>query len=146
MSLDETRTTRDYLYGRLLAIADNIEGLALRVAGESRDTNAAQLMQRFADNPLATWRTLELKLQPYMTRLRINRAGALTIRKKLLDHVMDLFRIDVHGDSEFTDNRKLNGEFLLGFHNQRADLTPKRPNKDADVSEPDNNLNEEEEL
>lgn len=146
MSLEETRTTRDYLYGRLLAIADNIEGLALRVADEGRDTNAAQLMQRFADNPFTTWRTLELKLQPYMTRLRSSRAGALTIRKKLLDHVMGLFRIDVHGVSEFTDNSKLSGEFLLGFHNQRADLTPKKPNKDAVVNELESNLSEEEGL
>jgi CRISPR-associated protein Csd1 len=146
MSLDETRTTRDYLYGRLLAIADNIEGLALRVADENRDTNAAQLMQRFADNPFTTWRTLELKLQPYMTRLRSSRTGALTIRKKLLDHVMGLFRVDVHGVSEFADNSKLSGEFLLGFHNQRAGLTPKKPNKDAVVNEPESNLDEGEEL
>jgi CRISPR-associated protein Csd1 len=146
MSLDETRTTRDYLYGRLLAIADSIEALALRVADESRDTNAAQLMQRFADNPFTTWRTLELKLQPYMTRLRSSRAGALTIREKLLDHVMGLFRVDVHGVSEFTDSKKLSGEFLLGFHNQRAALIPKKPNKDADINDPERNLNEEGDL
>jgi CRISPR-associated protein Csd1 len=146
MSLDETRTTRDYLYGRLLAIADNIEGLALRVANESRDTNAAQLMQRFADNPFTTWRILEFKLRPYMTRLRSSRAGALNIREQLLDNVMGLFRVDVHGVSEFTDNSKLSGEVLLGYHNQRAALIPKKPNKDGVVSEPESNLNEEEEL
>jgi len=146
MSLDETRTTRDYLYGRLLAIADNIEGFALRVADENRDTNAAQLMQRFADNPFTTWRTIELKLQPYITRLRSKRAGALTIREKLQDHVMGLFRVDIHGVSEFTNNSKLSGEFLLGYHNQRAALIPKKPDKDAVVNEPESNLNEEEEL
>jgi CRISPR-associated protein Csd1 len=146
MSLDETRTTRDYLYGRLLAIADNIEGLALRVADENRDTNAAQLMQRFADNPFTTWRTLELKMRPYMTRLRSSRAPALTIREKLLDHVMGLFRVNVHGVSEFADNSKLSGEFLLGYHNQRAALIPKKPIKDVVVNEPESNLNEEEEL
>ena len=51
MSLEEDRTTRDYLFGRLLAIADNIERLALLAAGEDRETNAARLMQRFADHP-----------------------------------------------------------------------------------------------
>jgi CRISPR-associated protein Csd1 len=146
MSLDETRTTRDYLYGRLLAIADNIEGLALRVADENRDTNAAQLMQHFADNPFTTWRTLELKLQPYITRLRSKRTKALSRRQHVLDDVMGLFRVDVHGVSEFTDNSKLSGEFLLGFHNQRTDLIPKKPNTDADGNEPESNLNEEEEL
>jgi CRISPR-associated protein Csd1 len=146
MSLDETRITRDYLYGRLLAIADNIEWLALRVADESRDTNAAQLMQRFADNPFTTWRILELKLRPYMTRLRSSRAGALNIREQLLDNVMGMFRVDVHRVSEFTDNSKLSGEVLLGYHNQRAALIPKKPNKDAVVNEPEGDSTEEEEL
>ena len=146
MSLDETRTTRDYLYGRLLAIADSIEGLALWVSGESRDTNAAQLMRRFADSPFTTWRILELTLRPYITRLRSSRAPALTIREHLLDDVMGLFRVDVQGVSEFTDNSKLSGEFLLGFHNQRAALMPKKPNKDAVVNQPESNLKEEGEL
>ena len=34
MALEQDRTSRDYLYGRLLAIAENIEGRALFVAGE----------------------------------------------------------------------------------------------------------------
>jgi CRISPR-associated protein Csd1 len=85
-------------------------------------------------------------LQPYITRLRSKRAGALTIREKLQDHVMGLFRVDIHGVSEFTNNSKLSGEFLLGYHNQRAALIPKKPDKDAVVNEPESNLNEEEEL
>ena len=35
MSLEEDRPTRDYLYGRLLAIAERIEDVALSVGGES---------------------------------------------------------------------------------------------------------------
>lgn len=126
MSLDATRTTRDYLYGRLLAVADNLEWLALKVAKENRDTNAAKLLQRFADHPFTTWRQLEGKLQPYMTRLRSKRTGALVKRERLLDQIIGMFRSDVDGNSEFTDNSKLSGEFLLGFHNQRADLQPKK--------------------
>jgi CRISPR-associated protein Csd1 len=146
MSLDETRTTRDYLYGRLLAIADNIEDLALRVADENRDTNAAQLMQRFADNPFTTWRTLELKLQPYITRLRSKLTKALSRRQRLLDDVMGLFRVDVQGVSEFTYNSKLSGEFLLAYHVQRAVLIPKKPNNDKDVNDSETDLNEGENL
>lgn len=127
MSLDATRTTRDYLYGRLLAVADNIEWLALKVAKENRDTNAAKLFQRFADHPVSTWRQLEGKLQPYRTRLRSKRTGALVKRERLLDQIIGMFRSDVDGNSEFTDNSRLSGEFLLGFHNQRADLQPQKP-------------------
>jgi CRISPR-associated protein Csd1 len=142
MSLDEARTTRDYLYGRLLAIAENIESLALFVAKENRDTSAAKLMQRFADHPYTTWRTLELGLRPYMSRLRTARGGVLTVRERLIDEVMGLFRTSTTGDSEFLDNSRLSGEFLLGYHGQRSALKPKNstatsgPETDDAVSEP----------
>ena len=54
MALEENRTSRDYLYGRLLAVADNIEHYALTSAETNRDTMAARLMQRFADRPFST--------------------------------------------------------------------------------------------
>jgi len=142
MSLDEARITRDYLYGRLLAIAENIESLALFVAKENRDTSAAKLMQRFADHPYTTWRTLELGLRPYMSRLRTTRTGALIVRERLIDEVIGLFRTSKTGDSEFLDNSRLSGEFLLGYHSQRSALKPKNdtasgvPETDDAVSEP----------
>lgn len=125
MSLDEYRHTRDYLYGRLLAIADNLEELALFVANENRETNAARLMQRFADHPFTTWRTLELQLKPYISRLRASRAGDLHVRERLLDKVISCFPT-VNGENSFIDNRRLSGEFLLGFHSQREVLCAKK--------------------
>src|SRR3972149_3686674 len=62
MALDESRRSRDYLYGRLLALADSLEQWALNKAGENRQTNAARLMQRFADCPYSTRREIELVL------------------------------------------------------------------------------------
>jgi CRISPR-associated protein Csd1 len=122
MSLDESRTTRDYLYGRLLAIVDNLEGMALRIAHQDRDTSAARLMQRFADHPFTTWRTLESQqLRPYIAQLRSTRGGALAIRLKLIDTVVDSFETR-DGQSAFLDNRPLSGEFLLGYHCQREAL------------------------
>lgn len=132
MSLDESRTTRDYLYGRLLAIAENIESLALYVAKENRDTSAAKLTQRFADHPYTTWRTIELALRPYMTRLRGTRPAALVLRERLLDQVTALFRVNPAGESEFLDNGRLSGEFLLGYHSQRSAFRP-QGNSDTPV-------------
>ncbi len=114
MALEEDRTTRDYLYGRLLAIAERIEETALRIGGEERPTTAARLMQRFADRPFSTWRNIELALQPYMQRLQANRTGFLVNRKKELDAVQALFSPD-----DFTSDKSLSGEFLLGYHCQR---------------------------
>ena len=134
MSLDESRTSRDYLYGRLLAVADSIEGLALSLAGQKRDTTAARLMQRFADHPYTTWRTIELQLAPYIAQLRTRRAPALQRRQRLIDGVCSKF--ESSGDeSAFLDNRPLSGEFLLGFHSQREALSPPKNISDATDSE-----------
>jgi len=113
MSLEKERNTRDYLYGRLLAIAERIEAVALSVGGENRPTTAARLMQRFADRPYSTWRNIELGLQPYMQRLQSSRPGFLVNRKKELDAVMAAFQID-----DFCSEKPLSGEFLLGYHCQ----------------------------
>jgi CRISPR-associated protein Csd1 len=134
MSLDESRASRDYLYGRLLALADSIEGLALNVANVRRDTTAARLMQRFADHPYSTWRTIELQLTPYIAQLRSSRAAALQRRQSLMDAVYTLFRTS-GAESTFLDNRPLSGEFLLGFHSQREALKPHKEN--SNDTEPD---------
>lgn len=120
MNLEHDCTGRDYLYGRLLAIAEHIEGHALYVAGEKRATTAERLMQRFADRPMSTWRTIETSLQPYMQRLQRSRLGYLFKMKNLLDEVFCKFNPDEYQ----TDNR-LSGEFLLGYHCQRQELRNK---------------------
>jgi len=119
MALEQDRKTRDYLFGRLLAIADNIEGYALTNAEKGRDTMAGRLMQRFADRPFSTWRNIELALTSYKSRLRSSEktAGFLRKREKLLDEVLCAFQAD-----DFTSDRALTGEFLLGYHCQRSEL------------------------
>ena len=134
MSLDESRTSRDYLYGRLLALADSIESLALNVARVQRDTTAARLMQRFADHPYSTWRTIELQLTPYIAQLRSSRSAALQRRQNLIDAVYTLFETS-DGVSTFLDIRPLSGEFLLGFHSQREALKPRK--NDPNGTEPE---------
>ncbi len=132
MTLENDRKTRDYLYGRLLAIAENIESRALFVARENRDTTAARLMQRFADRPYSTWRTIELALTPYKTRLRASRGGYLFKMDGLLDDVMGTFTGD-----DFTQDGPLSGEFLLGYHCQRQALKPSDDTPPAQASATD---------
>jgi len=120
MALEENYHARDYLFGRLLAIAERIEEVALNISGENRSTTAARLMQRFADRPFETWRTIELALQPYMQRLRISRAGFLTNQLKEMDIILALFKHD-----DFNRKEALSGEFLLGYHCQRQKLRTK---------------------
>lgn len=121
MSLERDRTTRSYLYGRLLAVADVLEQAALRSAGESRDTNAARFMQRFAVHPYETWMNIYLSLDSYRRRLRANAPGLLHLYESELDVIKNLFK-----PGEYNDDGKLEGEFLLAYHCQRSALYAKK--------------------
>jgi CRISPR-associated protein Csd1 len=116
MSLEEERTTRDYLYGRLWAVADCVELTALRIAGEKRETNAARLMSRFADRPFSTWKTIELGLhRSYFARIAGKYPGLSAGYQELLDTIHALF----NGTDYVDDTLRLSGEYLLGYHCQR---------------------------
>lgn len=55
MYLEPNRDDRDYLYGRLLALADNFEESVLRKQGvKDRPTNAIKLMSNFTAKPYTT--------------------------------------------------------------------------------------------
>lgn len=127
MSLERDRTTRSYLYGRLLAVADALEEFALRSAGENRDTNAARFMQRFATHPFRTWPNIYLSLEPYRRRLKANAPGLLHTYESEIEEIKDLFRSD-----DFSDDRPLDGEFLLAYHCQRTALFTKK----KEISDP----------
>lgn len=111
MSLDKENRSRDYLFGRLLAVAENIESYALYLAGEKRAPTAERYMQQFAERPFSTWRNIELALKPYQERLRNN--GKDT-GSQAIGEIMELFARE-----DFVDDGKLNGEFLLGYHCQK---------------------------
>lgn len=125
MSLELQRTSRDYLFGRLLAVAEQIEEMAMLVSQESaRTTNASRLMQRFADRPTATWKIIRESLQPYLQRLRVKRPPLETAYLRLLDDISCLFAA-----KDFVSPERLLGEYLLGFHCQRKWLQEHRLEK-----------------
>lgn len=113
MSLDEARTTRDYLYGRLLAIADVLEERALSKHEKSRPTNATRYMQRFSQRPFSTWKQIHELLTPYFMQL----GKKASYYKWLIGQVEDLFTPE-----DFTSDRPLTGEYLLGYYCQRQQM------------------------
>lgn len=110
MSLDENQKDRSYTFGRLLAIAQQIEEYALNTAGEKRDTNAERLMHQFKIHPYKTWGIITDKLNPYMSRLGIN-GSKLT---ELMTKVNSTIPYD-----EFTNSKKLEDSYVLGYYCQR---------------------------
>lgn len=133
MTLETDRTTRDYLYGRLLALAENIERYALTTAESKRETNAERMMQRFADHPASTWRNLELALAPYKARLNATDKGKgfLIKRMRWVDEIMCQFEAD-----DFLKESKLSGEFLLGYHCQRQSLHSSHTGRNESDADP----------
>jgi CRISPR-associated protein Csd1 len=123
MSLDQNRKTRDYLFGRLLAIADVLEERTLSDAEKKRPTNATRYMQQFSQRPFSTWKQIHELLTPYFMR----QADNASYYKWLIAQVEDMFTPE-----DFMSNKPLTGEYLLGYYCQRQKMWEK---KEKPVSE-----------
>lgn len=122
MSLDETRHTRDYLFGRLLAIADVMEERALSEDEKKRSTNATRYMQQFSQRPFSTWKQIHELLTPYFMKLG-QKSGYY---KNLIGQVECLFVPE-----DFISNKPLTGEYLLGYYCQRQKMWEKKDKPDS---------------
>jgi CRISPR-associated protein Csd1 len=127
LELDRTCSDRDYLFGRLLALADKIESHARfiqkAVSDEKRPTNAVRYMSAFASKPLRTWKLIYDQLNPYIQRLN----GAEWYQQQI-DEIMSLF------NAEDLNDRPLDGKYLLGYSLQRRALRSK--NEEDTFNEP----------
>jgi len=132
MELDESSTERNYLFGRLLAVADVVEELALSGQEKGRQTNAVRYMQRFQQRPLETWNTLRSGLIiPYLRKLKNG-----TYFTRLMDDITNLFE---PGDMAL--QKPLDGRFLEGYSNQKRKLYSKNDKtlKSMTMNEEDEN-------
>jgi CRISPR-associated protein Csd1 len=130
LELEKTRTDRDYLFGRLLAIADRLESHARYLQTgkndtDKRPTNAVRYMQRFAMKPYNTWGLLFGQLNPYIQRLN----GANWYQTQI-DEIQSLF-ISIE---EFESDKPLSAKYLMGYSLQRIELNQKK-NKEGNTNE-----------
>lgn len=119
VELDEQRQDRDYLYGRLLALADHLEGGVLWKQKADRPTTAVKLMTNFVARPYTTWGNIMDQLVPYIKSLK----GSQWFQNDI-DEVMSLFK-----DGEYEDNRPLQPLYLLGYSHERRKLQKKPLNE-----------------
>lgn len=115
VALDSNNQDRNYLFGRLLAVADVLERRALG-ADETRATNAIRYMNSFSRHPARTWKTVQDSLQPYQAKLG-TKGIYLT---KLIDEIAAKFQL------EDFNNKPLSELYLLGFYSQRHALYQKK--------------------
>lgn len=129
MSLNVSKTTRDYLYGRLLAIAEYAESsyyrekdrLINKEADDNDDnksnvrtTNAKKYFEAFANHPCNTWRVIQLSLQPYLNRMNYKKSRFC---EKMIMDITCMFN-----DNDFNDNSALAPEFLHAYYCQLNEL------------------------
>ncbi len=122
MALDFERTSRDYLFGRLLAVADELESWALWENGDKRPTTASRYFSRFSAQPYQTWKIIEENLRIYVDRLGAKANGML----KVIDEIMSKFKTE-----DFISPKALCGEYLLGYHNQKYYFTQNLKEKES---------------
>lgn len=123
MSLENKCCDRDYLYGRLLAVADYAEGSTYDEK-ENRPTNAKRLFEAFSNHPCETWKVLCLSLRPYLNRMNI---GRRVYFERLINQITAMFPLD-----EFNDNSPLSPEFLHAYSCQMNDLFNTKPNNNKE--------------
>ena len=146
MSLDPQNRSRDYIFGRLLAVAEHLERTALRIANETRATNAENYMQRFVMRPFHTWEQLETNLKPYKDRLRkdypvrisekfvlTSPIGFLSNRENEINQLICV--LDDLKQEGCDLDKPLEPEFLLGYHSQKMAYRNKSNQPEQEVTE-----------
>lgn len=129
VALDLECTNRDYLFGRLLAVADWAEYRTYD-NDQSRETNAQRYMSAFSQRPLRTWKVIEGKVIPYLPKLKPWERKKYT---KIIEEIYDKFTVD-----SFDSDESLGGLYLLGFHSQSLALKYS-PNKEQENKEDNEN-------
>ena len=111
VALDETKDDRSYLFGRLIAVADQMERATFSAEEKgNRTTNAMRYMEIFSSRPASTWRTLQKKLLPYQQKREMYGGK----ERKLISRIGSMFN-----EEDFLSNRPLDGKFLLGYYCQQ---------------------------
>ncbi len=116
LGLDENNLDRSYLFGRLLAYADQIESTVLYQkngsgADASRETNAERYKWQFSLKPAKTWQIIDRQLGYYLSAC--NNFSLANKWKKEINAIIDA--ISVTG---FT-NERLEPQFILGYASQK---------------------------
>lgn len=124
LALDENNTNRSYLYGRLLAIAEQVERSTYD-SQEGREPNAMRMQAIFSQRPMHTWRILEEQLKPYYSRLA---PGLRQYYRRLTQEITDKLSVE-----DTSLNTRLDDVYLLGYYHQRTALTRKKeqPSKES---------------
>lgn len=113
---DPRTKDRSFVFGQLLAVAEQVESQVLYKRHEERETNAMRLQRTFSQSPLTTWKTLHERLEPYFAALPVKSREHY---RKLIGELMEKFQTRDLNDP-------LNELYLIGYYEQRAAFRTKK--------------------
>jgi len=122
VAVQEENNSRDYLFGRMLGIAEVMERGILKEREEKRATNATRYFNAFSQHPARTWMVIRKQLIPYFERLG---TGA-TRYAKSIQQLEDRLTI------ENMTNDPLEPVFLLGYSSQIQEMYRKKGDNEHD--------------
>lgn len=115
MSLDRNNHDRNYLYGRLMAVAHKLEYDTFTDDERGkRETNSDRYRYMVVKKPKQYWPIVEERIDPYRKKLDI---GLQIKYEKEFRTIYDAFEID-----DFSNSKGLNEQFLLGYNCELSDL------------------------
>ncbi len=126
MKLDRDCDDRSYLYGRLAAVAEKIETDTYD-SDEKRTPNALRYMNVLMSSPFKTWRHIEIKINPYMTKLTSKKYGSYTYYEKELQEIYVNFK-----KGEFELVKPLDAMFFMGYYGEKDNLYTSSKNKEEE--------------
>lgn len=129
MGLDKKNQDINYLFGRLLAVAEKTEEDTYG-RDERRETNAIRYQPMFVQRPLDTWEMLEDRLRPYRKRLRQNNPGLYIKYEKITDEIFEM----LPADREIC-NKSLNSLYMIGYRHQKQDFYTGNKEKAEETAE-----------
>ncbi|HUM84327.1 MAG TPA: type I-C CRISPR-associated protein Cas8c/Csd1 [Lachnospiraceae bacterium] len=118
MALNENSNDRNYLFGRLLAVCDRIEGQYYYREKIQRETNAKKYWSMFSRKPARTLSVIRDRINPYLEKL--NDKNHIYEKERYTKLMEELF--DRLGDVQGFTNEPLNENYLLGYYSQMADF------------------------
>ncbi|NMA07373.1 MAG: hypothetical protein GX928_06680 [Ruminococcaceae bacterium] len=147
--LDKGKQTRDYLYGRLLAVYEKIEKDATtsaivsvdEKAGDksqdkskaSRLTNVERVWASFFQSPERMLGVLHMKIRPYLDKLKSNRADNYNYYNSLIGEI----QTDIRDAESYlaNKNKALNEDAVFGYYAQNREFykprTERKENENA---------------
>lgn len=120
VALMEENNQRDYLFGRLLGLAEVMESRILKERDEKRATNATRYFNAFTQHPARTWLVIRKQLTPYFQRSWGNAGYFSMLIQKIEDRLTN---------EQMTDD-PLGPIFLLGYSSQIQELYTKKGEKE----------------